>query len=151
MTTIFERLTEDHDKHRTLLKLCAKTHGDSDGRDELFRKVKAELEAHANAEEKIFYAALITEDLTQGKARHSIAEHKTLSDLIETLEEMEFSNPNWVRKFDTLVEEALHHMEEEEHEVFQLGGKVLSEKQKVELAAAFVEQKDKELATMAAA
>ena len=34
MTTIFERLREDHDKHRTLLDICAKTHGDSEGRKE---------------------------------------------------------------------------------------------------------------------
>ena len=150
MTTIFERLRNDHDKHRTLLNLCAKTHGDSEGREELFAKVRAELESHANAEERVFYAALMADELTQEKARHSVAEHKTLSDLITALEEMEFSNPNWVRKFDTLVENALHHMDEEEQEVFQLGGTVLSEKQKTAMVAAFDAEKAKELAAIVA-
>lgn len=145
MTTIFERLREDHDKHRTLLDLCAKTHGASDGRDELFTKVRAELVSHANAEEKIFYAILLAADPTQEKARHSIAEHKTMDDLIEELDSMDYSNPNWVRKFETLQEKALHHMEEEEREVFQLGGKVLSDAQKAELVADFEREKAHEL------
>ncbi len=145
MTTIFERLREDHDKHRTLIDLCAKTHGASEGRDELFAKVRAELRSHANAEEKVFYAALLAADLTQGKARHSIAEHKTMDDLLDELGEMDRSNPNWVRKFETLQEEVVHHMEEEELEVFQLGGKVLDAKQKTDLVAEFDHEKSKEL------
>lgn len=41
--TLFEELRDDHDMQRTLLDLLVKTEGDSEGRDELFRKVKAEL------------------------------------------------------------------------------------------------------------
>lgn len=145
MTTIFERLREDHDKHRTLLELCAKTHGASDGREELFAKVHAELVSHANAEEKVLYAVLLAEDLTQEKARHSIAEHKTMDDLLDELGKMDHSNPNWVRKFATLHEEVLHHMEEEEREVFQLGGKVLGAAQKTAMVAEFDREKAREL------
>ncbi|HBL88326.1 MAG TPA: hemerythrin, partial [Alcanivorax sp.] len=45
--TLFEALREDHDTQRTLLGLLIKTHGDSDGREELFEKVKKALTSHA--------------------------------------------------------------------------------------------------------
>ena len=48
--TLFEALREDHDTQRTLLGLLIKTHGDSDGREELFEKVKKALTSHAAAE-----------------------------------------------------------------------------------------------------
>jgi len=81
--------------------------------------------------------ALIEHDLTQEKARHSIAEHHEIDELIEQLEEMEFSNTAWLTIAKKLVEQVEHHLKEEEHEVFQLGGKVLKEKEKSSLATEY--------------
>ncbi len=50
--TIFARLKEDHDNHRTLLDLIDKTRGDSEGRQDLFGNLKTEVTAHAAAEDE---------------------------------------------------------------------------------------------------
>ena len=134
---IFEALREDHDKQRTLVDILVKTHGDSDGRREIFDKLKKELRDHADAEERHFYIPLIESDLTQDKARHSIAEHHDIDELLEELEETDMSSPAWLAAAKKLHHEVIHHLDEEEHEVFQMAGKVFSDQQKEKLAKDF--------------
>ena len=76
----------------------------------------------------------MSEDMTIGKARHSVAEHKELDDRVEELENTDYSNPQWLVRFKELQHRVLHHLEEEEREVFQMAGKVLDEGQKSSLA-----------------
>ena len=137
MPTIFEAIREDHQIQRTLLDLLVKTHGDSEGRAELFGRLKAELEHHAGAEERFFYVPLMEHDLTQEKARHSVAEHHEIDELVEKLEETDPSSSAWLKHAKTLRELVTHHLDEEEHEVFQLAGKALKEKEKTDLAASY--------------
>lgn len=134
MTTIFEALRADHDKQRTLMDILVKTSGDSEGRNELFAKLGDELDHHAAAEEQAFYSRLMAEDLTQEKSRHSVAEHKEIDDLLKDLKQTAYDSPGWLPKMKKLRELVVHHLDEEEREVFQMGGKVLSDTQKTELA-----------------
>ncbi len=136
--TIFEALRKDHDIQRELVDNLVKTEGDSDKRNELFILLKRQLEAHAEAEERNFYKPLIDSDLTQGRARHSIAEHHEMDELIEELEETDYSSPGWLVTAKKLREQVHHHLDEEEQEVFQLAGKVLSDTQKTKLAAGYL-------------
>jgi len=140
---IFEAIREDHQKQRTLVDLLVKTHGDSEGRNEIFARLKRELEVHADAEERHFYKPLISADLTQDKARHSIAEHHDIEELIEKLEETDMSSSAWVHYAGQLKEQVIHHLDEEEHEVFQMAGKVLSENQKSSLATSYKKDMEK--------
>ena len=133
--TIFEALRADHDTQRTLGKILIKTSGDSEGRSELFEKLKNALEAHAIAEERHFYVPLIKDDLTQEHARHSVAEHKELDDYVDELDKMDMSSPGWLPLAKKLHDRLVHHLDEEEKQVFPLAGKVLSDLQKTELAA----------------
>ena len=50
-TEIFERLKEDHDRHRELLDKLLETTGDSPDRQSLFEELTKELKSHAAAEE----------------------------------------------------------------------------------------------------
>ena len=134
---IFEALREDHEKQRTLVDLLVKTHGDSEGREELFERLVSELERHAMAEERNFYIHLMQEDQTQEKARHSVSEHHEMDELIEKLRDMDRSSSQWVATAEKLRERVHHHLDEEEQEVFQMAGKVLSNKQKEELAESY--------------
>jgi len=136
---IFEALREDHDSQRTLIKLLTETHGDSEGRAELFERTKVALQHHAAAEERHFYIPLMEADATQEKARHSVAEHHELDELIETLEATDPASSAWLAHAKTLQETLIHHLDEEEQEVFQMAGKVLSEKQKTSLAKEYRE------------
>ncbi len=134
---IFEAIREDHVKQRTLVDLLIKTHGESEGREELFEKLKSELQRHARAEERYFYIPLMEQDLTQEKSRHSVAEHHEIDELIEELERTEMTSPGWLAAARRLHEQVHHHLDEEEHEVFQMAGKVLSEKEKTSLAGEY--------------
>ena len=51
-TEIFERLKEDHDRHRELLDKLLETTGDSPDRQSLFEELTKELKSHAAAEEQ---------------------------------------------------------------------------------------------------
>lgn len=135
--TIFQALRDDHEHQRTLVKALTETSGASSERERIFTELKGALNAHAIAEERHFYAPLVQSDLTQEKSRHGIAEHKELDDLVETLEATDPSSPAWLTQARLLEERLLHHLEEEEREVFQLAGKVLPDARKSELAEAY--------------
>lgn len=142
-TTVFEALRADHDVQRELIEQLLETEGDSDERRELFSRLTEEMAAHADAEERCFYIPLMEDDLTQEKARHSVAEHHELDELIEELEELDRSSPQWLPKARQLGERLTHHLDEEEHEVFQLAGKALSDRAKLDLADDYRREMDR--------
>lgn len=134
---IYEEIRIDHDKQRELLDKLVDTSGDTNLRDQLFKELKEELEVHANAEERHFYKPLITSDMMQEKARHGIAEHHEIDELIEKLEETDYDSSAWLKTAKDLKEKVEHHLEDEEHQFFQLSGKVFSEKEKITLATSY--------------
>ncbi|MCB1800162.1 MAG: hemerythrin domain-containing protein [Gammaproteobacteria bacterium] len=138
--TVFEALRADHDVQRGLVASLVDTSGDSASRRRLFDKLKAELTAHAAAEERHFYVPLMQDDLTIEKARHSIAEHHELDELVEELESTDMGSAGWLATARKLEHHLLHHLEEEEREVFQLAGKALDTAQKKKLATAYLEE-----------
>lgn len=131
---IFEALRHDHDKQRELVDALIKTQGDTQTRHTLMSKLKTELENHAKFEERYFYNPLMFDDLTHEKARHSVAEHHDIDELIEQLEDTQMSSSAWLVTAKKLHHLVHHHLDEEEHEVFQLAGKALTENQKESLA-----------------
>ena len=135
---IFEALREDHNIQRALFDELLNTSGDSKQRDAVFKALRNELQIHADAEERHFYIPLIDSDMTQEKARHGIAEHHEIDELIEELEKTEFSSSAWLKIAKNLKEKVEHHLEEEERAIFQMAGKVLSEGQKNSLAKDYV-------------
>ncbi len=135
--TIFEALRDDHETQRTLVSILVETHGESEGRRELFDKLRRELEAHAAAEERFFYVPLMESDVTQEQARHSVAEHKELDDYVEQLEGYDMTAPQWLITARELAERLIHHLDEEETEVFPVAGRVLSDDDKTSLATSY--------------
>lgn len=137
---IFEALRLSHDSQRTLALKILETQGASPERHRMYREMKRELAAHAAAEERWFYLPLIEHDSSMAQARHGMAEHHQFDEMIEKLDEADYSSPGWIAQFTKLKEKLIHHLEDEEHAIFQLAGKVLSEKQKTELAKGYEEE-----------
>ena len=140
--TIFEALRQSHEIQRELADKLRQTSGDSAGRHEVFERFKTELEAHETAEERHFYISLMQDDLGVDLSRHAIAEHHEMDEMIEALEEMEFSSPAWLLLAKKLCETVEHHLEEEEHKFFQMAGKLLDEREKEQLAKTYLEEYD---------
>jgi len=131
---IFEALRLSHETQRALATQILQTQGDSPERNRLYRELRHELAAHAAAEERCFYTPLIGFDETMAQARHGMAEHHEMDELVDELNQMEFSSPGWLAHFRKLHHKVFHHLEDEEHAIFQLAGKVLTEAQKDSLA-----------------
>lgn len=137
---IFEAIRNDHAKQRLLMKILVETSGDSESRREYYAELKEHLQTHAAAEERHFYKPLIESDRTLEQSRHGIAEHHQIDKLIEKLDETEMSSPAWLHHMKNLQDKVLHHLEEEERDIFQQAGAVLSEKEKEQLAEDYREE-----------
>ena len=138
--TIFEALREDHMIQRKLLEALLDTSGESELRRTLYQDLKQQLEDHATAEERYFYVPLIELDSTAEIARHGVAEHHVIDELIEDLDEIDMSSPAWMAKLKKLNETVNHHLDDEEHGFFQIAGRHLSEKEKEKLANEYQEE-----------
>ncbi|NCP11756.1 MAG: hemerythrin domain-containing protein [Sphingomonadales bacterium] len=143
---IFQDLIDDHETHRTLLDLIEKTHGDSEGRRELFERFQVEVRAHAAAEEESLYASMLAKPDLNQDAKHSVSEHKEIEDIIAELFEMDMSSSGWLTRFKTLKHDYLHHIDEEEEEMFPAAAEGLSETEKARITKVFENRKPKEKA-----
>jgi hemerythrin superfamily protein len=147
---IFARLKADHDRHRELLDQIDQTKGDSPEREKLFEAFRVEVTAHAASEEMSLYATMLGKPDLRDEAQHSVAEHKEIDDMLTELYEMDFGSTGWLTRFRTMKDRYLHHIEEEEEEMFPEAEEGLSETKKKELAAIFEKEKPKEKAKAAA-
>lgn len=143
---IFEDLKRDHDRQRELLAQIAETSGASEDRQTLFEALRVELQAHAAAEEESLYATMLANPDLRDEARHSVSEHKEVDDMLGELVEMEMSSSGWLTRFKTMRDRYLHHIEEEEEEMFPAAAKDLSKETKAKLAEVFEKRKPKEVA-----
>jgi iron-sulfur cluster repair protein YtfE (RIC family) len=141
---IYQKLKQDHDKHRELMRRIAETEGDSTERERLFEQLLYEVESHAAAEEQTLYSELIESAEGQPQTRHSVTEHKEVSDLLDELKDTDMSSPQWLQTFKELRENLEHHMDEEEEDVFKLSRKVIDETRAGELAEKFEGRKELE-------
>jgi hemerythrin-like domain-containing protein len=134
---IFEALRESHDRQRTYAKSLIETNGDTPERVEAYKLLKAELQAHETAEERHFYIPLMEYDNGVDLSRHAISEHHEMDEMMEELDETEMSSPAWLATAKKLSDKVHHHLKEEEQKFFQMAGKLLSEKQKEQLAGQY--------------
>lgn len=142
---IFDRLKQDHDRHRELLDQISGTDNDGEKRQSLFDDLKVEVTAHAAAEEETLYATMLAREELRHDAVHSVSEHKEIGDMLEELAEMDTSSSDWSSKFKTLKEEYTHHIDEEEEEMFPAAAEGLDDDKVVELRALFEKRKPREI------
>lgn len=142
---IFEVLKQDHDRHRQMLAQLGETQGDSPERRELFEALRRELQAHAAAEEETLYSTMLAKPDLRDDARHSVSEHKEIDDFLGELVETGMSSPAWLVKFKEMRHRYLHHIDEEEEEMFPEAAETLSDEAEARLAKVFEDRKPKEL------
>jgi len=134
---IFEALRESHERQRSYARALIETSGDTPERVEAYKQLKAELQAHETAEERHFYIPLMAFDNGVDLSRHAIAEHHEMDEMMEALDETEMSSPAWLAMAKKLSDKVHHHLKEEEQKFFQMAGKLLDDKQKVQLAGQY--------------
>ncbi len=143
--TIFERLIQDHDKHRQLIAAIEGTSDSSDQRKALFEQYKTDATAHAAAEEITLYHTLMGESEMRVYAQHSAADHHKISELFEELAEADMESPEWLKRFAALKDEYLEHLDEEEKTIFPRALEDLGEERAVTMKNEYEAQKPDEI------
>ena len=141
--TIFEALRNSHDRQRRYVDAVLRTSGDTDERRAVYKQLKEELYAHETAEERHFYIPLMAYENGVDLSRRAIAEHHEMDELLEKLDGIDMSSSAWLTTARALGDKVLHHLEEEEQRFFQMAGKLLSDRQKGELAGQYNEEFDR--------
>ena len=147
----FTLLKQDHETVADLLeKIDKTTERGLKTREDLFTKLKSELDVHAKIEETIFYPALENEDETRDITLEAFEEHRLVKQLLGELESMPKDSEEWTAKFTVLKENIEHHVEEEEGEMFENARKVLSKEDQETLGTRMEQAKKEEKAAMTA-
>jgi hypothetical protein len=143
---IFGRLIEDHDLHRRLLARIVETSGNSPERADLFRELTFQLKAHAAAEEQALWSSVLRKPAITDEGRHAVAEHKEIDDLLNELAARDMGKGAWLVRFHALREEYLHHIREEEQEIFEAVSHHLDADDLANMKAVFDRRKQAEYA-----
>ncbi|MDQ1523841.1 MAG: hypothetical protein QOE47_1765, partial [Pyrinomonadaceae bacterium] len=123
-------LKTDHEKVSGIFeKLEETTERAEKTREELFTKLKQELDVHAHIEETIFYPVLKKAEETRDITMEGIQEHHVVKVLLGELDAMGVGSETWTAKLKVLKENVEHHVEEEEGDMFKKAREVLSKEQ----------------------
>ncbi|MBB3033120.1 hemerythrin domain-containing protein [Alteriqipengyuania lutimaris] len=143
---IFDRLKQDHDRHRALLDRLLDTHGDSPERERLFTELTKELKSHAAAEEQALYSTMLRKPPTTDETRHSVAEHHEIDEMLNDLAATDMSEGAWLQKFKTFDHDYRHHIDEEEEDHFPDFKEYLDKADVEHMAEVFERRKNEEKA-----
>lgn len=108
-------LKEDHDKVKDLFEQFEKAK-DQATKDEIADKVDLELRVHSMIEEEILYPVLPKSD--SDMVAEAFEEHGVVEELLNELATMDLEDEQFDAKFKVMSENVLHHIEEEESEMF---------------------------------
>ena len=118
-TGAIELLKEQHDKVKKALKEFEKLdREDTETQKQLVQTVCEDLKVHTTLEEELFYPAAREAIDDEDLMNEAQVEHETAKMLIEQLENMGPDDPNFRATFSVLGEYVLHHVKEEEGEMF---------------------------------
>lgn len=143
---IQELLRMDHAKVNTLF---AQIQGTDDPQkiQEYFGQIYKDLSAHATAEEQVVYPAIRsyyekTQDLYQEQAE--------MKQILERIKSISPSSPDFKAQVEELMTAVMHHVQQEENEMFRKINDNFSEKQQEQMATEFKTVKSKFQDQMAA-
>jgi hypothetical protein len=115
----FEMLKEDHAKVEKSFKEFEKMdREDAESCQQLILAVCEDLKVHTTLEEELFYPALREAMEDEDLLNEAAVEHETAKMLIEQLDNMSADDPNYYATFTVLGEYVMHHVKEEEDEMF---------------------------------
>jgi hemerythrin superfamily protein len=117
--TAIDLLKEDHDKVKKAFKEFEKLdRSDTETCRQVVRTVCEDLRVHTTLEEEIFYPAVREAIDDEDIMNEAAVEHETAKTLIDQLENMDVDDPNYHATFTVLGEYVIHHVKEEEGEMF---------------------------------
>src|SRR5688572_20933977 len=116
---LYDALRESHERQRLLCKRLLRTKAHGNDRRDVFKELRVELEAHAAAEERYLYVAMLMRDDGLHSSRHAMAEHHDIEELLEDLGVVTRAGRSWMATARKLSKKVHHHLKEEEKKFFQ--------------------------------
>lgn len=112
-----ELLMEDHRKLREMFEQVRATENRRQHK-QLFKKIKAELDTHTYAEEKVFYPTLRKYEEFKDEVLEAIEEHLQMKTLLESIDRLSEGDDRFDAKLRVLIDDTEHHIEIEESKMF---------------------------------
>jgi len=134
--------------HKKVEKIFTDLENKADDRRALFPELDRELTVHAEIEEKIFYPAAKEAEPTRDLVLESIEEHKQIKMVLADLEQTDMRTAEWGADLKVLKEDVMHHVGEEEDELFPKIQRLLTKEQLEELGTRMQEMKSQLLAAV---
>lgn len=136
-------LTNDHKKMRTLLdQVESTTERGVKTRTELFAEIKGELMVHEAIEEEIFYPELKAHPKARDIVLEGYQEHHVVDLLMGELEALPVDDESWGPKAIVMKENVVHHMEEEEGDMFKKARQVFDDAELEDLGERMMARKE---------
>jgi iron-sulfur cluster repair protein YtfE (RIC family) len=142
---IFNDLKKDHDRQRKMLAVIGDQRTTGQDRRAHFEALRTELQAHAAAEEESLYATMLACPDLREDARHSVSEHKEVDDMLGELIETDVNSDRWEETFLRMRHRYLHHIDEEEEQMFPKAADGLTREAEARIAKVFEQRKPREL------
>jgi len=135
-------LKQDHDEVKKIMeKLDSTTERGVKTREELFTKLKNEMEVHEIIEEEIFYPALKEHPKAKEIVLEGYEEHHVVDTIMGEISAVPYDDETWGAKFSVMKENIEHHIEEEEGDMFKTARQVLSKLELEELGERMEQRK----------
>ena len=103
------------------------------------------MKPNRDREEQVFYSELMKKPDGTEEARHSVHEHQEMTKLITELEAMDQDADIWMKKFEKLKHQVIHHVDEEEADIFPVARKLIGTEKADEMTAKFNTRKGAEV------
>jgi ElaB/YqjD/DUF883 family membrane-anchored ribosome-binding protein len=127
---IITKIASDHQEIRQLIhNVNSVLNSTSKKRESQFNKLKSLVLIHHDAELSTLLNELTKHDNSRNKAMHLVEEHGEHKQVIDQLEAINIETRDWVDHYKELRHDILHHIEEEEQELFNLSLETLDKSQ----------------------
>ena len=113
---VLQILKDEHDQAKALFTQLEQAQGQR--ASQLWTELSDHLTLHEELEEKLFYPQLKQEPAARDLVLEGYQEHHVMDVLIEEMSELQPGDETWQPKLKVLQENAEHHIEEEESELF---------------------------------
>jgi hemerythrin-like domain-containing protein len=118
-STIFDVLKHDHTRISHLIDQLEETSSEAlRTREDLFRRLRDELDAHSRAEELVLYSRLKRTGPAHDLVMRSVEQHHVVTVLLGELDAMPKTHERWLAKLAVLADGVRTHVELEEDELF---------------------------------
>ena len=140
----YQMLMKDHRNVDDLFEKIEKTDdGQHREREQLFAKLREELELHTEIEERLFYPEMKKHPGTKELAGEALEEHGEVKRLLKELAKLSPGEEHWSDMIEELDHAVEHHVREEEEQMFPAARKEISEARADELGRQIEEMKQK--------